>query len=269
VIVRHVQESIQLITQPDHAHLARAIMDRCVPLAGRPRRASILLAIGEHDNGWTEEDAAPMLLSGSGEIADFVHLPLERRHAVWPRGVWRLAGRGPDGPGTGGHGDRWAAALVAQHAVTVYDRFRPDPAWTAFFAGMTEARDALLADCGEPLDELLADYPFLRLGDLISLAFCTGAAAEQRFGDWTVQLRGTSVVVAPDPFGGKTIPIEIAARVLAARAFRDDGDLRGEIAAADAGEVRRRCRPGAPSSTFLRVCENLVDRGQASVVFNL
>ena len=29
----------------------------------------------------------------------------------------------------------WAAALVAHHAITVYDRFRADPAWDDFFAG--------------------------------------------------------------------------------------------------------------------------------------
>jgi Protein of unknown function (DUF3891) len=114
VIVRTVHDGLELITQPDHAHLAGAIMKRCVPLAARPRRDAILLAIREHDNGWIEEDAAPAVNTETGSIFDFVSAPLSVRHAVWPRGVRRLAST------------PWAAALVAQHAITVYDRFRSD-----------------------------------------------------------------------------------------------------------------------------------------------
>src|SRR5687768_1060872 len=125
VCVRH--DVLQLITQPDHAHLARRIMERCVPLAVRPRRDRILRAIGEHDNGWAEEDAAPTVNPASGDVADFVHAPLSVRHRVWPRAVARLAN------------DPWAAALVAQHALTVYERFRMDAAWATFFAGMETA----------------------------------------------------------------------------------------------------------------------------------
>jgi len=35
VIVRPAGDDIQLITQPDHAHLARRVMEHCVPLATR------------------------------------------------------------------------------------------------------------------------------------------------------------------------------------------------------------------------------------------
>jgi len=110
VIVRRVHDAIQLITQPDHAHLARTIMEHCVPLAARRRRDAILHAIAEHDNGWAEEDAAPTVNPTTGTVVDFVSAPLSVRHAVWPRGIARLAD------------DPWAAALVAQHALTVYDR---------------------------------------------------------------------------------------------------------------------------------------------------
>src|SRR5262245_49386437 len=111
-------------------------MERSVVLATRPRRNAILLAIGEHDNGWAEEDAAPTIDPASGAIADFVSVPLSVRHAVWPRGVARLA----DQP--------WAAALVAQHALTVYDRFRNVAEWASFFREMEEARDAMVHESG-------------------------------------------------------------------------------------------------------------------------
>ena len=188
-------------------------MDYCVPLRTRPRRGAILHAIAEHDNGWAEEDAAPTIDTATGNVADFITVPLSVRHAVWPRGIARLAD------------DPWAAALVAQHALTVYDRFRGDSAWRSFFAGMEEARDASLRASGRPFDDLAADYPFLRLGDLISLAFCTGSTDVQTFGGWTVQLSGMRVAVTPDPFDGATIPVAISARMIHQHSFGSDAEL--------------------------------------------
>jgi len=111
VIVRPGPGVLQLITQPDHAHLARRIMERSVPLAARPRRDQILHAIAEHDNGWAEEDAAPTVDPRTGSVVDFISAPLSVRHGVWPRAIARLTA------------DPWAAALVAQHAITVLRPF--------------------------------------------------------------------------------------------------------------------------------------------------
>jgi hypothetical protein len=220
VIVRAVHDGLELITQPDHAHLAHAIMKRCVSLANRPRRDAILLAIREHDNGWTEEDAAPAVNSDTGSIVDFVSAPLSVRHAVWPRAIKRLSAT------------PWAAALVAQHAITVYDRFRSDAAWTPFFEEMTAMRDAILREIAGSLDDLVPDYAFVRLADLISLTFCTGWTDEQRFAEWTIRPAGTRIVVTPDAFGGATVPLTIEARRLSKRVFQSDADLRAAVASA-------------------------------------
>jgi hypothetical protein len=213
MIVRAAGDRLHLITQPDHAHLAGRIMERCVPLANRPRRESIVHAIAEHDNGWAEPDAAPGV-NADGAVADFVGAPPSVRQGVWPRGVARLAG------------DPYAAALVAQHAITVYDRYRSEPGWRDFFRGMENARGEMLASSGRPVSDLDADYPFLRLGDLISLVFCTADRTEQRLGDLTVRLSGERVVVSPDLFGGAEVPFEIAARSIPARRYASDLDLR-------------------------------------------
>jgi Protein of unknown function (DUF3891) len=220
MIVRLLHDRVQLITQPDHAQLARAIMEHCVPLTSRPRRDAILHAIGEHDNGWAEEDAAPTVNPETGSIVDFVSAPLSVRHRVWPRGVARLAD------------DPWAAALVAQHAITVYDRFRSETEWRAFFAEMETMRDALLRSGRLSIDELIADYAFVRLADLISLTFCTGWTDQQRFGDWTVERSGTQVVVTPDVFGGVEVPIAIRAREIRTQLFRSDAELRHALSEA-------------------------------------
>jgi hypothetical protein len=226
VIVRPVHDILQLITQPDHAHLARTIMEHCVPLAAVPRRDAILHAIAEHDNGWAEEDAAPTVDPNNGNVVDFVSAPLSVRHAVWPRGVARLAD------------DPWAAALVAQHAITIYDRFRSEAEWTSFFVAMKAARDAMLRASGMPHHNLVADYAFVRLADLISLTFCTGWTDEQRFGGWTVQLFGTRVVVTPDAFGRVEIPIAIKAREIRNQPFRADAELREALNEANETTLR-------------------------------
>jgi hypothetical protein len=202
VIVRSGDEAaLHLIRQPDHAHLAGAIMAQCRPLDTRQRRPSILRAIAEHDNGWTEEDETPLFNEMSGGVYDFMTAPLAVRLRVWPRGVARLAAV------------PWTAALVAQHADTIYDRYHSDPDWRTFFADIRRRRDALVAETGLTLEDLVDDYAFVRLGDLISLAFCTGWPEEHRFDKVTVRPAGTRVIVSPDLFG-RPIPIEITARSL-------------------------------------------------------
>jgi hypothetical protein len=229
MIVRTAPGGVHVMTQPDHARLARAIMERCSTLHDHPRRDAILFAVGEHDNGWTEEDAAPSVIPSTGRVADFVTLPVAARQAVWPRGVGRLA-------------DSWPAALVAHHAVTVYERFRGDASWASFFSGMESMRDSRLRASGLSFDNLASDYPFVRLGDLISLAFCTGSSDEQRFGHWTVKLAGADVRITPDPFGGAVVPIEIVARELPSQQFATDDDLRAALRGAHSITLRGHAR---------------------------
>jgi hypothetical protein len=222
MIVRDGGDVLHLITQPDHAALARRIMDRWIAddLPSSPRRESILRAVEEHDHGWLEVDAAPIVDATTGRIADFMTAPLSVRQGIWPRGVTRLSA------------DPWAAALVAQHAIHVYARYTADPGWQAFFAGMATLRSKFLAESGLPLEVLLEDYRFLRLGDLISLAFCNAWTDEHHHGPYVIRCAGTHVTISPDPFGGVRIPIDVQARLLAKRRYRNDADAAGEWIAA-------------------------------------
>ena len=174
-----------------------------------PRRDAILLAVAAHDNGWAETDAAPVLDPASGSILDFVAIPVVMRQEVWPRAVSRL-GSVP-----------YAAALVAQHAVHVYGRFRADPAWGPFFTTMEQMRDAELRHAAPAtLDDLLADYQFVRTGDLISLAFCNDWRDPQHDGfGRTVRFDGSRVTVSPDPFDGRRLDIQITGRRLETTVF--------------------------------------------------
>lgn len=217
MIVRNAGGALHLITQRDHARVARRVMEKCVPLSTLERRDVILHAIAEHDNGWADLDGFPIVDAVSGRPADFINLPLPARHGVWPRGVARLAEQ------------PYAAALVAHHAVTVYGRYRSDPAWTAFFSGMEAARHTMLHLSGVPHGVLESEYVWLRVGDLISLAFCTAAAEPLTFEAWTVRAEGATVRVAPDIFGGSDVPFDIDACEIDDRRYADDADLREAV----------------------------------------
>ena len=97
---------------------------------------------------------------------------------------------------------------------------------------MEASRDELVRACGGRFEDLLDDYRFVRLGDLISLVFCTGLTEQQQFAEWTVAGFGTSVIVTPDPFGGQSIPLEVTARALPAGRFGSDDELREKLSAA-------------------------------------
>jgi hypothetical protein len=205
-----------LITQPDHAALAATIMRgwESGGLPESPRHVAIMLAIQAHDNGWQELDAEPCLDPATGRVLDFVHVPEDVRHAVWRRGVARLAG------------EPYAAALVAQHALHIYRRMRQQQGWRQFFVDMTATRDLHLAASHETLETLQREYAFLRLADLASLTFCgvdtNGQAHEMGY---DIRLEGPRLIVAPDPYAGATFNIEIAGRELPA-SFASVADAR-------------------------------------------
>jgi hypothetical protein len=222
MIVREDGDGLLLITQPDHARLAAEIVEAWTAdgLPAHPRRETILLATCEHDNGWREPDAAPTV-DERGRPHDFASAPAPIRQGVWPRGVTRLAARSP-----------YAAALVAQHALTVYERYRGDRDWTSFFARMERMRDELLEKGVGTPDPFFDDYRFVRLGDLVSLVFCNGWTAPEEELGVRVSLAGDRVVVTPDPFGGRAVPLTVRARRVPARPYASDADLRQALSAA-------------------------------------
>ncbi|HUU32577.1 MAG TPA: DUF3891 family protein [Vicinamibacterales bacterium] len=219
MIVRPGAGVLHLITQPDHAALARRIMEHWASLHKAERRREILTAIEHHDRAWAESDAAPTVDPATATIRDFIAVPAAVRQNVWPRSVECLAAA------------PWAAALVAHHALTVYDRYRHDPEWQDFFPGMTALRETHRARAGGDLKALVRDYVYVRLGDLISLAFCTGATAPASLGPWTIRLDGTHLHVTPSPFV-LDVMFAIAAREIPDVPYPSDEALRAAVAAA-------------------------------------
>ena len=224
MIIRRLESTEQLITQPDHAALAARIMRqwRAGRLEESPRRGSILHAVEQHDNGWVEVDEELVVDAATGRLLDFVEVPDAVKRVTSSRGIERLAA------------DPYAAALVAQHRLHVYRRFESNPDWSSFFAEVTAARDSYRRAAGSTsLDELLEDYTFVRAGDLASLAFCNNwTAVDPDDCGYAMHLEGSTMTVAPDPFAGGSIEIHIEARQIGRATFRSPEDARRALASA-------------------------------------
>jgi len=216
IIQRHDTELV-LIRQPDHARLAARLMAAWQDggLPANPRRDAILAATAAHDDGWFEEDAAP-IVDAEGRPVDFITADLAVKQRVWHRVVGALAVDQP-----------YVAALVAQHALTVYADHRGTPEWHAFFARMTDLRTANLSRC-EPaaaanIDD---DYRFVRMGDILSLIFCGGWRQPYDHDGRHIEERGGVLTIAPDPFGGHTIDMALEARRIPRQPYGSDAALR-------------------------------------------
>jgi hypothetical protein len=194
-----------------------------------PLRDVILAAVREHDNGWIEEDRAPIVDTGTGRLLDFISAPEPIRQRIWPRAVERLQ-REP-----------YAAALVAEHALNVYEHYRDRPAWSGFFDQMETLRDMALAKAPpRTRAELRRDYFFIRIGDLASLAFCNAWREPQKLGRYELHLHGTELRFIPDPFNGKQVPLTVRARRMANRAYMSAAEAARAFETAEVVEIAGR-----------------------------
>ena len=224
MIIRQIESTLQLITQPDHAALAMRIMRQWdgAHFPESPRRQSILNAIEHHDDGWADADQTLIVDEASGRLLDFV----DASDAVKRDTSWRgIVDR---------EQDAYAGALMAQHRLHVYRRHVDDPEWRAFFGTVTEARDRYLRASGiGNLRQLLDDYRYVRAGDLASLAFCNNwASTDDDECGYGMRLEGTRLRIVPDPFAGRPVRFDITARQLADRRFASLADAQRDVAAA-------------------------------------
>lgn len=218
MIVRPERDSLLLITQPEHAALSGRIMAawQTDGLRDHVRRQTILLATREHDIGWQPVDRRPTVDTVTGHPYHFLAAPDATKRGIWPRGVTQLKPR-----------NSAAAALVAQHALTVLDR-QPSAAWQHFFSVMEAERDRIVSAGAfdGSHDALLTDYRFVLLGDFLSLVFCCAWRQTFHRMGYDTTLHTDRLVIQPDPFEGHELKLAATARRIPARRYASDDDLR-------------------------------------------
>lgn len=222
MIVYDEGATLRLITQPNHAHFAGELLSlwRADGLPASPRRAEVLFAAREHDNGWREADAAPRWDAARGRPHDFMSIARADRIEIWERGASRFAGSHP-----------YAALLITRHAQNLHRDRRGDPDWDPFLDLLDELATGLAAETGAAADDVAADYRLLDLADGISLAACGGWSGPFTRHGLAVTPAGGAVHLDPLPLAGATA-FTIPCRRIPKRAYRGDADLGGELAAA-------------------------------------
>jgi hypothetical protein len=159
-------------------------------------------------------------------------MPRAERIEIWERGTARFAGSHP-----------YAAQLIVRHALTLHRDRREDPGWQDFFAYLDELESSLFTATEVNEAEIAADYRFLDLADLASLAVCTHRGEPfERHGVRGV-FEGGTLHLDPFPLAGATA-FAIPCRRIPRRAYRGDADLGGELAAARWEELTVRVAPG-------------------------
>src|SRR6185436_13494317 len=148
MIVVAEQETWLFITQPDHAAFAAELTSlwRAEGVPDHPRRADLLFAVREHDNGWREADAAPRWNRERRLPHDFLTIPRPARIEVWERGVSRFAGERP-----------WAALLITRHARRLHRDRRGVDGWEDLLETLDELERGLAEATGATEEEIARD----------------------------------------------------------------------------------------------------------------
>ncbi|MBZ0114843.1 MAG: DUF3891 family protein [Thermoanaerobaculia bacterium] len=211
MIIRCLASTQLLITQPNHAGLARRILEEWDELhfPDSPRKESILRAADHHDDGFAGIDDTLVVDDETGRLLDFIEIPDSLKRETAMGGIEGLTS------------DPYAAALVAQHRLHVYRRYDGIPEWNSFFTSVLEKRDQFLDAYGlASAEQMLRDYALVRAGDLASLAFCTESTEIRSDGcGYEIRLLDRTLVFDPDPFAGRTVSLAVEGREIAATTF--------------------------------------------------
>lgn len=242
MIVTASEDGWRCITQPDHAHLAQDILAlwRTDGLPDHPRREALLRAVLEHDNGWQEADAAP-LLEGSSRPVDFLNFPLSGRFDVWRRGIARHRESQP-----------YVAALILEHARYLHQVQRTagvetSAPWDGFLDELDTLWPLLLAEAELDATTLETDYRWLHLADLLSLTVCAGWSEPfERYG-MRGQLKQKTLELAPFPLVGAT-RFSVPCRILPRRVYPTATAMATALATSRWQSLDLRLAPGAAST---------------------
>lgn len=242
--VNRRQGPLRMVTQNDHAHLSAEILRFwCADdLPQHPRRATILLAAREHDNGWREHDAAPRIEPESGRPRDFRMTAEDDRQTIWQRGVDRHRITNPS-----------VALLVLTHARRLHADREGAARWRPLLESWRERSQALADDLGLDAETIAADYHFVDLADTISLALADRWQEPFTFRAMRFEPRPAAspgdvdtLAIEPFPFAGATT-FALPCRMLERASFASDMDLALALAEARWTETPVRLAPADPT----------------------
>ncbi len=203
-----------LVTQGDHARFAAQLLAswRTPPPQRLPDFEELLFAVREHDNGWREIDAAPLLHPEGDRPHDFMTLPEPERRALWERGTARYAAHHP-----------LASLVITEHALHLLGESEGSSG-SSSPTDLAERRTELIEQTGCPDTELANLYHWLALVDWLSLVACNRWPEPfERGGLRGVWLDGC-LQLEPFPLAGATT-FELPVRSIPRCRYAGDGAL--------------------------------------------
>jgi len=250
MIVRQMpNEQLLCIHQTSHALMAAEFcrhwgnVDFAPPVPYSP----VLLAISQHDNGWTEWERQPQLRA-DGYPIDFMHdTDVLGKLALWRRGIDRAYAQHP-----------YAAVLIGRHAASLYESDMANITDETVRGHVAEfiADQQLLLEMvryhhrgdAEAYDWLRdaaveSNTRLLQFGDRASLQVCVPWQATRRLDHCPVDGRGefaavqmqfdeTHITFDPWPFGVDHFEVSMHGWLLAQRIFADETAYHDALVAA-------------------------------------
>jgi hypothetical protein len=225
MVVQPRGDSLRLFRQHDHALACREI---ALSWAGAELSYDALLAIGMHDCGWIDDDAAARVDPDTGTPYDFIHMPLSDRARIYSRSI--------------GDAER-LSAYVGLLVSTHFASFLSEAVAPEFLAEERARRARLLEVVGTARDNVDSDYAALKALDLLSLAACLTAPGsdESSWPSWlvgTVQIAGVetelrwsdeeTLVVDPFPLR-RDVRVRLPFGEIESRRYTNDDELRAAI----------------------------------------
>lgn len=259
MIRAETEEHWLLVTHPDHAQLAGVFADAW----GNARFArpgpdnSVRIAVVRHDDGWIARDAAP-LLTRDGRPEAFTRTLVGAYSAFEEIDLPAYLQVRGDATAAVAREDPHAGILVSMHTVSLLTEMadpasiRPEhrAAHAEFVAGQRAWQDATAARIGADPAALRRGFEFLQACDNLSLLVCSGFDQPRdlrhthpdRSGNRHT-LRCSPVGdaawrIAPWPFGGDLLVVDVPYRKIARADCADLPRFRAAFAAAPV-EFRR------------------------------
>jgi Protein of unknown function (DUF3891) len=248
---------LRIVLQQDHADLAAQFAshwgnDKFQKLA--PYEAMVI-AVGEHDNGWWEYDLKP-LIGEDGRPYNFNRVPRNLHAVFYKNGVNRVIAQ-----------DEYAGLMVVMHTIGLYNaRYGTDkgplsppnvtdnPMFKDFLSEMEGERMRLVDrlrgsdnyDAYSEDDTIWKNYKLLQVMDRLSIHYCYFADApdgsvdpvpqDGQKADAEIRIRkieAKTYSFAPYPFDTDELHFTFRARYVPDRAYADKDEFRKEMSRAE------------------------------------
>jgi hypothetical protein len=215
----------------------------------------MIIATGEHDNGWWEYDLRP-LVSDKGEPINFIHVSRELHMKFYKRGIERVTDQ-----------DEYAGLMDVMHNIGLFNRrygtdtgpvappyLMDDPRYKDFLQTMENTRKELVRNLQNSkefkefsTDQLIwTNYKLLEVFDRLAIHYCfvdepsdgsvfpvpSKEVKGKTDNDVKINIsktEGNTYSFNPYPFDKNPLTVTVRARYVSDRKYSDNDDFRKEL----------------------------------------